>query len=434
MTGLHPGCMIEGMQRVRAALFVVGLAFAATVATQAPAPVHLDVEGRASANAWVAADGRRVAVAWGARQPGGGTDVYVAFSADGARTFAAPIRVNDLPGTARVNGENAPRVTFARHAGQPAAIDVLWASTEGAANTIRIARSTDGKTFGASRELQRSKAAGNRGWATLATDGRGGVHALWLDHRGMADRRGAASAHHHGHDTTTSAAAAADGAAMAQGSGVYYSNGVKEQELTRGVCYCCKTALAVAPDGTLIAAWRHVYPGNIRDIAFTTSRDGGRTFAPPARVSEDQWQLNGCPEDGPALAVDARGTTHIVWPTVVTQPEAHKALFYATTSDGTRFTSRMRVSPMRRNIAHPQVAVGPGGEIAVFWDEIVNGRRRVFLSRKTGNSGFGPAEALSDTTSTSYPVPVVADGAFVVAWTEGGGDDSRIVVRRVPTR
>ena len=422
------------MPRIRAALFVVGLAFAATVATQAPAPVHLGVEGRVSANAWVAADGRRVAVAWGARQPGGGTDVYVALSADGARTFAAPVRVNDLAGTARVNGENAPRVAFAHRAGQPASIDVLWSSTEGASTTIRIARSTDGKTFGPSRALQRAKAPGNRGWATLTTDSRGGVHALWLDHRGLADQRRAGGEHHHGHDTTGSTAAAADGAAMAQNSGLYYSNGVSEQELAKGVCYCCKTALAVAPDGTLFAAWRHVYPGNIRDIAFTTSRDGGRTFAAPARVSEDRWQLNGCPEDGPALVVDAHGTTHIVWPTVVTQPEAHKALFYATSSDGKRVSERMRVSPMRRNIAHPQIAVGPGGEIAVFWDEIVNGRRRVFLSRKTNGSGFGPAEVLSDTTSTSYPVPVVADGAFVVAWTEGGGDESRIVVRRIATR
>ena len=422
------------MKRTRAALFVVGLAFAATVATQAPAPVHLGVAGRVSANAWVAADGRRVAVAWGARQPGGGTDVYVALSADGARTFAAPIRVNDLPATARVNGENAPRVAFVPRAGQPAALEVLWASTEGAVNTIRVARSADGKTFGASRELQQSKAPGNRGWATLTTDTRGGVHALWLDHRGLADQRSAGGTHHHGHDTTSSATAAADGTAMAQKSGLYYSNGVSEQELVKGVCYCCKTALAVAPNGTIFAAWRHVYPGNIRDIAFTTSRDGGRTFAAPARVSDDRWQLNGCPEDGPALAVDASGTTHIVWPTVVTQPQAHKALFYATTSDGKGFSSRMRVSPMGRNIAHPQLAVGPGGEIAVFWDEIVNARRRVCLSRKTSASGFGPAEALSDTTSTSYPVPVVADGAFVVAWTEGSGDDSRIVVRRVPTR
>ena len=46
--------------------------------------------------------------------------------------------------------------------------------------------------------------------------------------------------------------------------------------LTGGVCYCCKTALAVGADGAIYAAWRHVYPGNMRDIAFTLSRDGGQ--------------------------------------------------------------------------------------------------------------------------------------------------------------
>ena len=44
--------------------------------------------------------------------------------------------------------------------------------------------------------------------------------------------------------------------------------------LTSGVCYCCKTSLAIA-DGSVYAVWRHVYPGNMRDIAFTVSRDGG---------------------------------------------------------------------------------------------------------------------------------------------------------------
>jgi hypothetical protein len=421
------------MHLVRAGLFVLGLTLAATVATQAPAPVHLTVPGRASANAWVAADGSRVAVVWSGREPQGGTDIYVAVSADGGRTFAAPVLANDLRGTARVNGEMAPRVAFVRRAGQSPAIDVLWTARD-AATTIRLARSTDGgKRFGPSRELQRSQAPGDRGWATLTADHRGAVHALWLDHRSMAADRAAGAAHHHGHDAGRGTAAD-NGAAAAPKSGLFYSNGSSEHELATGVCYCCKTALAAGPDGTLFAAWRHVFPGNIRDIAFTSSRDGGRTFAAPTRVSEDRWQLDGCPDDGPALAVDAGGMAHVAWPTVVTQPAAHKALFYATTRDGRRFAARTRVSPVRRNIAHPQVVVGPAGEVAVFWDEIVNGRRRVFLSRRAASGGFGAAEALSDTTSASYAVPVFSDDAFVVAWTEGGGDDSRIVVRRLPTR
>ena len=67
----------------------------------------------------------------------------------------------------------------------------------------------------------------------------------------------------------------------------------------------------------LYAAWRHVYPGNMRDMAFTVSRDGGATFAPPLRVSEDKWVLEGCPDDGPAIAVDGRSHVHLVWPTLV---------------------------------------------------------------------------------------------------------------------
>jgi hypothetical protein len=422
------------MRQVRAALFVVGLTLAASVATQAPTPVHLSVAGRASANAWIAAEGARVAVAWGGREPGGGTDVYVAVSADGGRTFAAPVMANDVRGTARVNGEMAPRVAFAPRSGQPPAIEVLWTARADQA-TIRVARSLDGgRTFGASRELQHGSALGNRGWAALTTDRRGGVHALWLDHRGMARETAGGEARHHQHNASGSGAGAGDGAAAAMNSALYYSNGSAEQELVKGVCYCCKTALAAGIDGTLFAAWRHVYTGNMRDIAFTTSRDGGRTFASPARVSEDRWQFNGCPEDGPALAVDSSGTAHVVWPTVVAAPEPHKALFYSTTRDGKRFTARTRVSPLRRNITHPQIAVGPAGEVAVFWDELVNGRRRVFLSRRASNGSFGPAEPLSGTTSASYPMPVFADGGFVVAWTDGGGDDARVVVRRLPAR
>jgi hypothetical protein len=422
------------MRQVRAALFVVGLALAASVATQAPAPVYLTAAGRASASAWVAADGARIAVAWGGREAGGGTDVYVAVSTDGGRTFAAPVLANDIRGTARVNGEMAPRVAFAPRPGQSPAIDVLW-TARAEQTTIRVARSVDGgKTFGASRELQRGGAAGNRGWAALTTDRRGTAHALWLDHRGMAGQASGGEARHHQHHASGNRAGTSDGAAAAMNSALYYSNGSAEQELVKGVCYCCKTAIAAGADGTVFAAWRHVYSGNMRDIAFTTSRDGGRTFSAPARVSHDRWQFNGCPEDGPALSVDGSGTAHLVWPTVVPAPESHKALFYSTTRDGKTFTARTRVSPMRRNIAHPQLAVGPTGEVAVFWDELVSGRRRVFLSRRAGNGSFGPAEPLTGSTSASYPMPIFADGGFVVAWTEGMGDDARVVVRRLPVR
>ena len=87
--------------------------------------------------------------------------------------------------------------------------------------------------------------------------------------------------------------------------------------LTAGVCYCCKTAVAVGSEGNIHLAWRHVYPGNLRDIAFATV-EGRASADGPQRVSEDRWMLQGCPDDGPAMGAEERGRVHIVWPTVVT--------------------------------------------------------------------------------------------------------------------
>ena len=401
------------------------LLVAAAVGTATPEHTVLTVPGAASATPSIAVAGRGVAIAWGARAPGGAADVYLAMSADGARTFGEPVRVNENPGTARLGGELPPRIAMRDNR-----VTVLWTARSDT-TSIRVATSEDGgRTFGVSRELQRSGAEGDRGWPALAADLAGGVHAIWLDHRGLASPSSSPTGVHHGHDRT--AAAHADGVAMAQKSALFYSDLSGERELTRGVCYCCKTALAAGRDGAIFAAWRHVYPGNIRDIAFTLSRDGGRTFAAPQRVSKDQWQLEGCPDDGPALAVDGRRTVHIVWPTVTASPEPHKAIFYATTTDGRAFTPRARVSPAGHNTAHPQVAVDDGGQVWVLWDEIVASRRRVFVAVRQGNGAFDAPRALSgEAASASYPVAAVADGTLVAAWVEGTPADSQIVVRRV---
>src|SRR4029077_12288819 len=99
---------------------------------------------------------------------------------------------------------------------------------------------------------------------------------------------------------------------------------IAPRAVTGGVCYCCKTAITTSADGAIYTVWRHVYPGNIRDIAFTMSRDGGRTFAAPIRVSEDKWVLEGGPDDGPAMAVDAANRINVVWPTLITDDRSAK--------------------------------------------------------------------------------------------------------------
>ena len=157
-------------------------------------------------------------------------------------------------------------------------------------------------------------------------------------------------------------------------------------------------------------------------------------FAPPVRVSENKWVLNGCPENGPAVAVDKTNAIHVVWPTFVQDSGGTEtlALFYATSRDGQRFTKRAPTEGVPR---HPQIAVGPAGRITVTWDEQMNGAPPIVVARAaidrvpvrftrefvTEEAGAYPALASS------------ADGVLVAA-TTGATAESTLRVMPLPAK
>jgi hypothetical protein len=420
-----------------AALFAVG-----TGAASGGNSVELAVSGRANANPSIAAGGQFIAVVWGAAVKDGPTDIYVAVSRTAGRTFGGPVRVNDVIGDARLSGEQPPRVSLVARNGRDPSIVVVWTSKGASGTRLLHARSDDGgKSFGHATVLPGGDAAGNRGWESTATDREGHVVAVWLDHREIAaSATQAAPMHHEGQDRIGHAAPLTDGVSKAQLSKLYFSRlggSDTPRALTGGVCYCCKTAVVAGPDGSLYAAWRHVYPGNIRDIAFTVSRDNGRTFAGPIRVSDDRWVLDGCPENGPAMAVDNRNRVHLVWPTLVSGStpgsEPTLALFYAVSDDGRQFTPRERI-PTEGLPRHPQIAIDARGSVVATWDEQVKGARRVVLGR-AGVNGRGPIrfsrEILGDAGAAVYPVVAAVESSVAVAWTSGPPEGSVIRVTRV---
>jgi hypothetical protein len=411
----------------------------------------IGVPGRSSQTPWAASVGDVVTVAFGARAPQGASDVFVAVSRDGGRQFSDPVRVNDTPGQARLGGELPPRVALVARPGADPEIVVAYGAKGAAGSTteIRIARSVDGgRSFSASRALQAAGAAGDRGWHALALDARGNAHVMWLDHRGLAPPAATTARHHPepaGHhpepEVHHAERAAIDGVAMAQRSGLYYArDGAEpraERELVKGVCYCCKVALAATPAGGLIAAWRHVYPGNIRDIAFITSPDGGHSFSAPGRVSVDDWHLAGCPDDGPALAVDGSGTAHVVWPTVLGGPTPEGALFYASSKDGRTFSARVRIPTLGGpKPMHPQVMTAAVGHAYVAWDEVVNGVRQAAVrSLRFDGAGqpiFGATRRLgSPDTHTSYPLLVSTRTGPLAVYVHGKAGESVIRVKPI---
>jgi hypothetical protein len=423
-----------------AGLVLVGtVAAAGSITARSETAVVIGVKDRASANASIATSGSFVGVVWAARTKEGATDIYTATSRDGGRSFRAPVRVNQTAGEVSVSGEQPPRIALTPNRAADPSLVVMWTAKGGLGTRLVSARSIDGgQSFGRAASVPGSDASGNRGWESLAIGAKGEPVAVWLDHREMAARpagTGASGGHQHGATTQHQT----DGAAAAQLSQVFFArlnDPASARAIAPGVCYCCKTSVAAGADGSIVAAWRHVYPGNIRDIALTKSSDGGRTFAPPIRVSEDKWVLNGCPENGPAVTIDQTNAIHIVWPTLVHDSAGVEALalFYATSRDGQRFTKRQQI-PTEGVPRHPQIALGPTGTITVAWDEQLKGTRRIVIARGRVDDNSPvrfTRESVSEEAGT-YPVVAPLPDGEVVAWTSGSAADSVLRVARDPT-
>jgi len=410
------------------------LAGAVLVAAPRAGTVDLAVPGRANTTPSMAAAGSLVAVVWSAADTAGVTDIYAAVSRDSGRTFGASVRVNDVAGDARVSGEQPPHVAI-RDGAQPV-ITVVWTANGVEGTRLAQSRSIDGgRSFSHASLVPGTDAVGNRGWEAIASERSGRVDAVWLDHRELARDTSMATSHR---DLAVAGGSKPDGVAMAQKSKLYFASldgSVAPTAITGGVCYCCKTALASGADGAIYAAWRHVYPGNLRDMAFTVSRDGGRTFAAPIRVSEDQWMLEGCPDDGPAMALDRQNRVHLAWPTLVAGAdgaEPNIGIFYTSSSDGRTFSARERV-PTEGTPHHPVVTVS-GSLLVMAWDELKDGVRRIVVAQRAlAATGSFARQVVSDETPGIYPVVVSAGDGVVVAWTSRSGSaNSAIRVTRLP--
>jgi hypothetical protein len=401
----------------------------------------LSVPDRTGANPTVAANGAFVAVAFSAATISS-MDIFVATSTDGGATFGAPVQVNRVAGEARVSGEEPPRIALVPRRGATPEIVIVWTAKAGTTWKLLSARSLDGgRTYSASAPVPGSDGEGSRGWESVAVDATGRVSVLWLDHRDLIAADGA-------HQHSAASASGATPAPMVMPKGDPTERAALSQlmfaslpgatgrtsrptsarttalSIARSVCYCCKTALAVSGDA-VFAAWRHVYPSGERDIAFTMSTNGGRTFAAPLRVSDDHWKLDGCPDNGPAMAIDASRRAHVVWPTTAEGKSATAkdamalSIYYAVSPDGKSFSPRTRV-PTRGPASHPQIVMLPNGASLVAWDEVIDGTRRLGLARATVNAAgavsFTPVSAPDAGPGQWYPSLAASSNGAVITW------------------
>ncbi len=299
-------------------------------------------------------------------------------------------------------------------------------------SALRLARSQDlGHTWDPPVTLNEGETFGSHNFHSLLASPDGAVYAAWLS---TASPPGSHTADH---------GQAGGGTHDAQGHGesrVWIRasrDGGRTWEPSRilhgePTCPCCRTALAVGPDGTLYAAWRKVFAGDVRDIVVGRSSDGGLTWETPIRPREDGWVYPGCPHAGPSLVAGADGVVHIAW---WTGKPGEAGVYYARSTDrATSFTPQpMAVGPSARP-THVQMAVTTSGEVVVAWDDGLSDLPGILLRASTdGGTGFGPEWRVSELgVAGTFPVVRTFADSVLVAWSQVGGDVHREAERNRP--
>lgn len=338
---------------------------------------------------------------------GSGENAYLYYSVvDNKGAFSKPIQVKSSKGLS-VHAEGMAKLAF-KSDGTVVAVYGKRKPTKDNpfAGALYYTQSFDrGKTWTEPFFLHRdtSKNVG-RNFVDLTTMGDGEVGAVWLDGR---DRD-------------------------MKGSTLYFAktskkNGfVDEIKIANSVCQCCRTDLFIDEKKQLHIAYRDIFYDSIRDMAYIHSKDHGRSFTSPVRISEDNWVIDGCPHTGPSMTSNGR-SLNFVWYT----QGGKGGVYHCSTSDnGKSFSQRALLS---EHASHPQICSLKGGKLAVVWDEIVKRKDGAFTNCiKLWIEGKEDLIQLSSPLETSdHPVLLVDDGDLIVAWTQSDIETKKVVYKRV---
>lgn len=325
-------------------------------------------------------------------------DVMIARFAGEGQMQGSPVRVNREAGVATAWRGDQPSVAVAADG----AVYVVWTARVDSADKhgtdLYLSVSNDrAQTFSSEVKINDDKVPGAHGMHSLAVAKDGRIFVGWLDERNVHAPQPSTKGegHHMESNRELFLAYSTDG-------GHTFS---RNQKVAAEACPCCKTALAVSPDGTLYAGWRQVLPGSFRHIAVVSSTDGGATFSAPRIVSDDHWILQGCPVSGPSLSVDSGGKLRVLW---FAGGEGNApGLYFAESSDRAHSFSPRQLLSQETVRGTPALSSTQDESIGVW--QTMEGETKI--------SGLGKAgSTISIAANAELPAGAVSNGKVFVAY------------------
>lgn len=363
----------------------------------APRAVQISAPGVDAAEpATAAAADGTFYVAWVNHDAKQGDVMIARFNSDGAMQ-GSPVRVNRQPGVATAWRGDQPSLAVA----PDGSVYLVWTArvhSGGKHGTdLYMSVSNDrGQSFASEVKINDDKVPGAHGMHSLAVAKDGRIYVGWLDERNIHTPKPSTKGdgHHMESNRDLFFASSTDG-------GRTFS---PNRKVAADACPCCKTALAVSPDGTLYAGWRQVLPGNFRHIAIVSSTDGGTSFSSPKIVSDDRWVLQGCPVSGPSLSVDNGGRLKVLW---YAAGEANApGLYFAESTDKAHSFSPRQLLSQEAVRGTPALTSGKNGAIAL-WQ--ASAESKVSEPGKAGST-------LSVAVNAELPAGAFSNGNLFVAY------------------
>jgi hypothetical protein len=275
------------------------------------------------------------------------------------------------------------------------------------AYNLRVAWSKDGgATWSKAVSPHHDRTVTQHGFASLFQSPDGGLGLVWLD----------------GRATDPDLPNRTDN--MSLRGTLYRADGTQRQEtvIDARVCECCPTSVAMTGEGPIVA-FRNRSAQEVRDIY--VSRLVAARWTMPIPVHHDNWKIDACPVNGPAISAIEK-TLVVAWFTA--KNDEGKA-FAAFSSDGGRsFGTAVRVDDLA-STGHVAAAMLGDGSAAVSWIEYANDRSQ-WKVRRVQPSGERSAAVTIAGAGEGRPAgnPQMArtsDG-LVFGWTETSAGASRV--------
>jgi len=200
-----------------------------------------------------------------------------------------------------------------------------------------------------------------------------------------------------------------------------------EFELDSRTCDCCQTSTAFSEEGPIVV-WRDRSDQEIRDIYYSKLKDGN--WSKPKPVYQDNWKINGCPVNGPKVAVNG-GSVAVAWFTAAENIPKVKLAF--SKNGGAQFLDPIEMN-LEKAIGRVDLLMVDDQTALVSWMESSKEMAQLKLA-KVGIGGniekIISIQEISADRSTGFPQLELVDDQIYMAWNEMKDDKPMVKMVRL---